>query len=126
LGIAITPRWATSQARASCAGVAARLLASLRSAALRASALVDRRIGHRHHAVLLQPRHEREARAALAQRVVDLVRRAALAAAHAHQLGHVVDVEVADAPVADLARDAQRLEGVDRRLQGTLPRQCSR
>ena len=37
LGIAITPRWATSQANASWAGVASRWLASLRKAAWRAS-----------------------------------------------------------------------------------------
>jgi len=46
--------------------------------------------------------------------IQNLVRRARLAAGRGHEFFHVVGIEVAHAPVADLAGFAQRLEGRDR------------
>ena len=126
-GIAITPGCATSQARASCAGVAPRWLASLRKRGVAGqAALVDRRVGHRHHAVLLQPGHEREARAALAQRVVDLVGRAALAAAQAtsSSMSSTSKLLTPQWRIRPRERSVSKASTVS--CSGTLPRQCSR
>ena len=61
------------------------------------------------------------ARPAFAQRVVDLVDRAVLAVRRRQQLLHVVDVEVADAPVPDATVGDELLERLDGLAQRVLP-----
>ena len=65
-------------------------------------------------ALALQPGQQRMAGAALAERVIDLVGRTGRTAAHAGQLLHVVEVEVADTPARDVPLRQQRLEAGQR------------
>jgi hypothetical protein len=62
---------------------------------------------------LLAPGEQIVFRAAAAEIVEDLVRRAVPAIGYPPELFHVRRVEVAHAPVADVAGPAQRLEGID-------------
>ena len=77
-------------------------------------ALAQRRVGHDHDLGLLALGQELPLDAARAQVIEHLVGGAVAAAGHAGELGHVAGVEVADAPVADLAVLAEGLEGLDR------------
>jgi len=80
----------------------------------RQRALVDRRIGHQRHVLLALPRQQVELDAALLQRVPHLVAAAGRTARQLHQLLHVCQVEVADAPVTNQTTGAQLLETLHR------------
>ena len=77
-------------------------------------ALVDGRVGHQRHLPRALPGQQVELDAAAAERVPHLVGAAGRAAGHGHQLLHVVQVEVAHAPVADPAQLLQPLEAFHR------------
>ena len=115
-GMVTTPGWASSQAIASWAGVQPMPSASFLSAALREQpALVERRIGHQRDRALAHPRQQVELGAAARQAVEHLVA-GVETLVEAGGVFHVVEVEVADAEVADLSCVAQAVE----RLEGFL------
>src|ERR1700722_4822921 len=80
-------------------------------------ALFDRRIGHDRHAALPGPRQQIVLDATAGEVVEHLIGRDRVAATKLDELLHVVDVEIADAPAADLAGGDQRLERVDSFLE---------
>jgi hypothetical protein len=80
-------------------------------------ALLDGAVGHQRHSACRHPRDQLEFRAAPRDVVEHLVGRAVLSTGHLEQFLHVLDVEVAHAPVADLPRAPKLLEAGDRFLQ---------
>ncbi len=76
--------------------------------------MIDGAVRHRRHLPPGKPRQQIELRSAPRDVVQDLVRHARIAAGHREEVFHVVGIEVADAPVTDLARATQRLEPFDR------------
>ena len=76
--------------------------------------------------VALAPRQQIVLDAAANEIVEHLVRCHLLAAGKSDQFLQVVDVEIADAPMPNLARPNQRVERIEVSFSGTAPRQCSR
>src|SRR5437879_3447809 len=77
------------------------------------TALLDRRIGHNGDAAALAPWQELELDAATLEIVEHLIGRNVRAVEQVDQLLHVADIEIADAPVSDLASTHQTFEGID-------------
>jgi hypothetical protein len=73
-------------------------------------ALLDRRVRHHRDLLLAAPGQQIELDAAPREVVEHLVGRHRSAAGEPHQLDHVIQVEIADAPVPDLAGALQREE----------------
>ena len=78
------------------------------------AALLDRAVCHRRHSVLGQPRQQVPLNAPPREIVQDLVGHAS-AATGGDELDHIVGIEIADAPVTDLARTLQRHHRLDHR-----------
>ena len=119
--MATTPDCASSQASATCAGVAPRRCGQpLQRRTARQCALVQGAVGHQRHAVGALPRQQAESRAALTQRVTDLVDGAVNATGQCTQLPQVINVEVAHAPAANAPLLHQCVQGSTGFGQGKL------
>ena len=84
-----------------------------RRAVAKQVALLDRAVGHHRHPALAEPGQQVVLRAAAGEVVEDLVGRTARPTG-GDQLLHVVGIQVADAPVPDLARGTQTLHRLHR------------
>jgi hypothetical protein len=81
------------------------------------AALLDRRVGHDRDAARATLRQQRRLDAAARQVVEHLVRRWRAARGGRVEIHHVADVEIADAPMADLPGAGERVERLERLVE---------
>src|SRR6516165_7019575 len=101
-------RYSSRRATACCAN-----LCQCRIAQQAGTGTTERRIGHHRHAMLLAPWQQVIFNAAVADVVIDLIGRAAIAVWNMEELFHVPDTEVGHAPGSNLPRRAETFERRD-------------